>query len=39
MAKNVLGTDLELCCNSPLTGFYRDGMCRTGAEDAGILTS
>ena len=36
MAKNVLGTDLGLCCNSPVTGFYRDGMCRTGGDDAGI---
>jgi uncharacterized protein (DUF2237 family) len=36
MAKNVLGTDLELCCSSPVTGFYRDGMCRTGADDVGL---
>ncbi len=33
--KNVLGENLELCCTSPLTGFYRDGLCRTGAEDVG----
>ncbi len=33
--KNVLGENLELCCTSPLTGFYRDGFCRTGAEDVG----
>jgi uncharacterized protein (DUF2237 family) len=34
--KNVLGTELKDCSNSPLTGFYRDGCCRTGAEDVGI---
>ena len=36
MAKNVLGTDLELCCTSPVTGFYRDGVCNTGAGDVGV---
>jgi uncharacterized protein len=36
MAKNVLGTDLEDCGSDPLTGFYRDGCCSTGAEDAGV---
>ena len=34
--KNVLGTELKDCSTSPLTGFYRDGCCRTGAEDLGI---
>ncbi len=34
-AKNVLGTDLESCCTSPMTGFYRDGFCNTGAGDFG----
>lgn len=34
--KNVLGTELKDCSTSPLTGFYRDGCCRTGAEDIGI---
>ncbi|UZR98047.1 DUF2237 family protein [Chondrinema litorale] len=33
MAKNVLGEELQLCCNKPLTGFYRDGYCNTGNED------
>ncbi|MEZ6016928.1 MAG: DUF2237 domain-containing protein [Planctomycetota bacterium] len=37
-AKNVLGTLLGLCCTSPLTGFYRDGRCRTGSEDRGLHT-
>ena len=35
MEKNVLGTELQGCCNAPLTGFYRDGFCRTGPEDVG----
>ena len=38
MAKNVLGGDLEPCSFAPLTGFYRDGCCNTGAEDAGVHT-
>ena len=33
---NVLGGDLEPCSFDPLTGFYRDGYCRTGASDAGV---
>ena len=36
LAKNVLGTELETCCTDPMTGFYRDGCCRTGAEDVGL---
>lgn len=35
-AKNVLGTDLEPCSMDPLTGFYRDGCCNTGAGDRGV---
>jgi uncharacterized protein (DUF2237 family) len=35
MERNVLGGDLESCGTDPLTGFYRDGCCNTGAEDAG----
>lgn len=34
-ARNVLGEPLQPCCTSPLTGFYRDGMCNTGAGDVG----
>lgn len=34
-AKNVLGTPLECCCTSPMTGFYRDGYCNTGGQDYG----
>ena len=36
--KNVLGGELECCCMKPLTGFYRDGYCRTGANDVGRHT-
>jgi uncharacterized protein (DUF2237 family) len=36
MAKNVLGADLESCCTSPMTGFYRDGVCNTGLGDLGV---
>ncbi|MEM7478144.1 MAG: DUF2237 domain-containing protein [Planctomycetota bacterium] len=38
MAKNVLGTDLETCSTDPMTGFYRDGCCNTGADDTGLHT-
>lgn len=34
-ARNVLGTRLEVCSISPMTGFYRDGCCSTGAGDFG----
>jgi uncharacterized protein (DUF2237 family) len=34
-SKNVLGEALETCSALPLTGFYRDGCCNTGREDAG----
>jgi uncharacterized protein len=36
--RNVLGGELELCGTDPLTGFYRDGSCTTGPEDAGSHT-
>ncbi len=35
-AKNVLGTELETCCTSPMTGFYRNGNCETGTQDVGL---
>jgi uncharacterized protein (DUF2237 family) len=35
---NVLGGKLLPCCFSPLTGFYRDGYCRTGPGDLGLHT-
>jgi len=36
--KNVLGSELKCCCLKPLTGFYRDGFCQTGADDVGSHT-
>ncbi len=38
MERNVLGGRLETCSGDPLTGFYRDGCCRTGPEDIGSHT-
>ena len=35
-AKNVLGGALKPCSTHPLTGFYRDGCCNTGADDVGV---
>ena len=35
-AKNVLGKPLKGCSTAPLTGFYRNGCCDTGAEDLGL---
>lgn len=36
--KNVVGGDLQTCCTSPMTGFWRDGCCHTGPEDRGSHT-
>lgn len=36
LPKNVLGTELQPCCTDPMTGFYRDGYCRTGQTDYGV---
>jgi uncharacterized protein (DUF2237 family) len=37
-ARNVLGEPLQPCSMDPLTGFFRDGCCHTGAEDLGSHT-
>ena len=34
----MLGGPLETCSLDPLTGFYRDGCCRTGPDDGGSHT-
>jgi uncharacterized protein (DUF2237 family) len=34
-ARNVFGEPLVPCSFDPLTGFFRDGCCRTNAEDLG----
>ncbi len=33
---NVDGAALGVCSSAPLTGFFRDGRCSTGAEDTGV---
>ncbi len=33
--KNVFGNPLIPCCYEPLTGFFRDGYCRTDEMDRG----
>jgi uncharacterized protein len=37
-ARNVLGEPLQSCSVQPMTGFYRDGCCNTGRDDAGSHT-
>jgi uncharacterized protein (DUF2237 family) len=36
--RNVLGGPLEPCGADPVTGFYRDGTCRSGPDDLGSHT-
>ena len=36
--RNVLGGELEPCGTDPVTGFYRDGCCRSGLDDQGSHT-
>ena len=38
VAGNVLGGELKSCGTDPMTGFYRDGCCDTGTDDAGVHT-
>ena len=38
MQTNVLGRPIESCSTQPMTGFYRDGCCRTDEEDVGKHT-
>ncbi len=35
---NVLGEPLASCCTDPMTGFFRDGSCRTREDDHGSHT-
>ena len=35
--RNVLGDELQEC-GDPMTGFFRDGCCSTGAQDLGSHT-
>lgn len=36
--RNVLGNPLHPCGTDPVTGFFRDGACRTCEEDRGVHT-
>jgi len=33
--KNVLGGPLAACCFAPVTGYFRDGYCRSDKSDLG----
>jgi hypothetical protein len=35
---NVFGETIESCSDNPITGFFRDGCCNTGDQDAGSHT-
>ena len=35
---NVLGKPIEICSCKPLTGWYRDGFCKTDLSDIGQHT-
>ena len=34
--RNILGQELKSCCKKLMTGFFRDGFCRTGNTDHGV---
>ena len=36
--KNLYGEKLKACSTKPMTGFYRDGYCKTGDDDTGSHT-
>lgn len=36
--KNVYGEDLKICGCDPMTGWFRDGYCKTDHHDTGIHT-
>lgn len=36
--RNVLGGELESCSRDPVTGWFRDGTCRTAPGDLGSHT-
>lgn len=38
MNKNIFGEPLKSCCTSPVTGYFRDGFCRTDKSDLGSHT-
>ena len=32
---NIIGSELQPCCFEPMTGYFRDGYCKTMAGDTG----
>ena len=38
LSVNVYDKELEMCCENPTTGFFRNGMCDTCKEDQGVHT-
>ena len=36
--KNLLGDEIDSCCENPITGFFRDGFCNTDERDQGVHT-
>ena len=38
MELNIFGDPLIPCCTNPMTGYFRDGFCRTISEDTGTHT-
>ncbi len=37
-SKNIFGTELEICGEDPVTGFFRNGCCDTDERDYGQHT-
>ena len=35
---NILDEPLQICGKNPMTGYYRDGYCKTGSSDEGTHT-
>ena len=38
MEKNIFGEPIKVCCTKPMTGYFRDGLCRTISQDTGTHT-
>ena len=38
MEKNIFGEPLKICCKNPMTGYFRDGLCRIEIGDTGTHT-
>lgn len=34
--KNVFGEEIETCSENPMTGYFRDGCCRSDDQDLGM---